>query len=139
MAEQGLDHGLCLAGVTAAEEDGMIEDMVEIVEIHPHFMAGREGPGFLIGLVERRRKATEEPCHGQISLPVSKVDGGVEDDGISLLKCPGVTSPEIAVQEGGGWRFLEKSIEMIEEGVGTAEGESAVPGQPEHVSESLFP
>ena len=139
MAEQGLYHGLRLAGVTAAEEDGMIEDMVEIVEIHPHFMAGREGPGFLIGLVERGRKATEEPCHGQISLPVSKVDGGIKDDWISILQGPGVTAPEVTVQEGRGRGFLEKAIEMIEEGVGTAEGKSAVPGQPEHVSESLFP
>ena len=52
MAEQGLDHGLSLAGITASEEDGMIEDMVEIVEFHPHFVAGGEGPDVLVGLVE---------------------------------------------------------------------------------------
>lgn len=47
-----IDHALGLMGVAPAKEDGMVEDMVEIIELKPVLMAGQEGPRLLVSPLE---------------------------------------------------------------------------------------
>ena len=42
--EEGIYHGLRLAG--GHLEDGVVENMIEIVELRPQFVPGGRGPGF---------------------------------------------------------------------------------------------
>ena len=47
-----VDHLLSLLGVAVTEEHGVIEDVVQIIELESVLVTRREGPRFAVGRME---------------------------------------------------------------------------------------
>src|SRR5437868_967777 len=95
LAQQLLQHVLCLRVVTAAEQIEMIEHVIQVIERLARGVAGVERPGLAIGGVEARGKSAEQFAHGDIGLAVAEVHRRVEDHRLAARGAGGVAAPEI--------------------------------------------
>lgn len=94
-----MDEGLSLFEVCAAEEVGVVEDMVELVEREAVGVAMGERPFLFVSGIKDVRKPPEEARHGEVAFPIGDVYGGIEDDGTVVCESD-ITYPKVAVDEG---------------------------------------
>ena len=87
-----------LPEIATAEQVEVIQHMIELVQRLPFAVARRQWPGVLVSAVKRLTKAAEKARHGQIGFAVAVVDGGIEDDRLTIRRRP-VAAPEITVQQ----------------------------------------
>src|SRR5437016_2246595 len=99
--QQPLDDRLRLPGVSAPEQVGVIQDVVEVVELTALRPTRRKRCRGLIRAVEAFAGATEQARHRQIRLPVVVVDRRVEEHRLTARAREPVAAPEIPVQERG--------------------------------------
>lgn len=97
--QQLTDRGLGLASVGAPEEIGVVEKVIQVVEVLALPMANRTGPGGVVAIEEGRRKTTEQRRHRQIHFTVSPMHRRVEDRGAVPWQQTGIAGPEIAMHQ----------------------------------------
>lgn len=124
MAEKGLDKRMGLLPIGAAEEVGVVEEVVELVEVDPGGGSRWKGPCGGVSLEKGGRKAAEKPGHGEVGLPVGEVNSRIKEDRLSGGKAD-ITAPQVAVNEGRGGRVVvEKVGDPLKELLGLEDGES---------------
>src|SRR6195256_4388776 len=96
-----LDHGACLPGVTPPEQGGVIEHVVEVVELGARLPAERERRRRLVCLVEALAEAAEQACHRQVGLAIAVVDRRVDEYRLTGRAREPVAAPQVPVQERG--------------------------------------
>lgn len=117
-AEDRTDQGLGLVQVGAAEELGVIENVVKLVKFPPLGGAFGKRPRGGVSLIEGDREAPEKVGHGEVAFPVGEVDGGIKNDRMACGKAD-VSEPEVPVNEGGGGRMVaEQTGDLIEKAPG---------------------
>jgi len=72
--------------------------VIEVVEDLARGVALIQRPAFTIGIVESATESTEQLGHRQVGLPITEVDGGIEDHRITRRIVGKVATPEIAMQ-----------------------------------------
>ncbi len=141
--EKRFDRGLGLGLVTAAEQIGVVELVVQVVEPLTVPVPGRPRPGRFITGKERRRESTEQGCHRQIHLPIGMVHGRIEKSAAAIAQDAAVARPQIAVNQRGQRvmlrqphrHLLEQSL-SAHQGMAPARGPVQLRGQPAVPEES---
>ena len=59
VAQQRLDAGGALLPIPAAEQVGMVEQVIQVVELNPLEVALRQGPFLVVGLKESLGESSE--------------------------------------------------------------------------------
>ena len=89
--------------VGVAEEVKVVEQGVEVVEVAALGVAGVQGAGFLVGIIEFAREAAEDLGLGE-----------VDEAGGAVWPCHDVAAPEVAVEQGREVGFDEAVFQMCE-------------------------
>src|SRR6516164_7033660 len=101
LGEEAVDERLRLSRVPAAEEVGVVQHVVEVVELAAQRRARGQRRRALVGAIEGWAEATEETGHGEIGLAVAVIDRGIEQHRFPGSAREPVSAPQIAVQERG--------------------------------------
>src|SRR5215472_4398888 len=99
LGQQAVDERLCLSRVPAAEEVGVVQHVVEVVELGAQRRARRQRRGALVSAIKGWAKATEKTGHGKIGLAVAVIDRGIEHHRFPRSAREPVSAPQIPVQE----------------------------------------
>src|SRR5215469_12222564 len=99
LGQQAVDERLRLSRVPAAEEVGMVQHVVEVVELGAQRRARRQRRGTLVGAIEACAEATEKLGQGEIGLAVAVVDRGIEEHRLARRGREPVPAPQISVQK----------------------------------------
>lgn len=100
--------------VGVAEEVKVVEQGVEVVEVAALGVAGVQGAGFLVGIIEFAREAAEELGLGDVDFAEADAYGRVDEDGGAVWSCHDVAAPEVAVEQGREVGFDEAVFQMCE-------------------------
>ena len=96
---QPVDDSLGLPCVAAAKEEGVVEDVVEIVAFSAAGVTILAGANGKVGVVEIPVESTEKLGHGEIRFGVPIVAGGIIDERVARACEARVSAPQVAVQE----------------------------------------
>ena len=96
---QIFETGSALAQITPPKQIGVVEQVVEVVDLHPTISARNIGQHLPITRAEGFTEATEQPGHGQINFPISPPAGGIKNAAPSIAEAGGIPTPEIAVHQ----------------------------------------
>ena len=94
--------------VASAEEIGVHEQRVELIELHALRMAGRKGECLLVSAKYARAESSEKPHHRQIDLPMPAVNGRIDQTGRAVFVDVKVASPEVTMQPCGRLRLTDE-------------------------------
>jgi len=89
----------------------MNHERVELVERHPLAVPIAERPGLVVGVEDPRPEPAEEAHHRQIDLPVTAVNGRVDEAGATAIVAKQVAPPEVPVQ---ARRRLGRAAQLVE-------------------------
>ncbi len=104
--------------VGVAEQVEVVEQRVEVVEVAALGVAGVQGAGFLVGIIEFAREAAEELGLGDVDFAEADAHGRVDEDGLASGACHDVAAPEVAVEQGREVGFYEAVFQMCEQLLG---------------------
>lgn len=100
--------------VGVAEEVEVVEQGIEVVEVTTLGIAGVQGAGFLVGIIEFASEAAEELGLGDVDFAEADTHGRVDEDGGAVWSCHDVAAPEVAVEQGREVGFDEAVFQMCE-------------------------
>ncbi len=104
--------------IGVAEQVEVVEQGVEVVEVAALGVAGVQGAGFLVGIVEFTGEAAEELGLGDVDFAEADAHGRVDEDGLASGACHDVAAPEVAVEQGREVGFDEAVLQMCEQLLG---------------------
>lgn len=104
--------------VGVAEEVKVVEQGIEVVEVTTLGIAGVQGAGFLVGIIEFACEAAEELGLGDVDFAETDAHGRVDEDGLASGACHDVAAPEVAVEQGREVGFDEAVLQMCEQLLG---------------------
>ena len=79
--------------IAAAEQIGVIEQVIKIQSLHSLLSAFRQRPLKVVTLEKTARKTAEELCHGEIDLAISPPAGGIDQQPPSIGQNTGIARP----------------------------------------------
>ena len=85
-----------------------------MIEIPAVLITGLQGFFRKIRFVKIMGKASEQLCHCKVRFRMSDIDGRIDQNGMPVFTRHEIAAPEISVQKGGGIRFGQEIIQMIE-------------------------
>ena len=99
--------------ISTAEQVQMVEQVVEIIQITTPRIVWLKRADLPIGIVEPSVETAEQLRHGQIRFRVSDIHRRVDEPRAAVSARDVVAAPQIAVKQGGLFRFNQAVIQVM--------------------------
>ena len=96
--------------VATAKQVGVVEQVIQVVELHALAVACRQGPFLLVTLEKGRWKSAEEAGHGQIHFAITAIHSRIKHGASAALQQASIAAPQIPVHQAGPWLMVGQPV-----------------------------